>query len=88
MKNAGPMQAPVTRALKIREQLGADGWGPEGTRPYYGRVFERVHLETAPPANACACTFVEAAQQAGFPLVAFMVCFSSKLPLSPFLSAV
>src|SRR5713226_3476410 len=52
--------------LQTWERLGAAGWGPDGTRPY----FERVHLETAPPDNACAAAFVEAAQQAGFPLVA------------------
>jgi choline oxidase len=57
--------------LQTWEELGATGWGPSETRPYYERVFERVCLETAPPANACVCAFVEAAQQAGFPLVAF-----------------
>jgi choline oxidase len=57
--------------LQRWEQLGAVGWGPAGTRPYYERVFGRVSLEAAAPANACACAFVEAAQQAGFSLVAF-----------------
>lgn len=53
------------------ERLGAAGWGPEGTGPFFDRVFEKVSIETAPPANACAAAFVEAAQQAGFPLVEF-----------------
>ncbi|MCI0465305.1 MAG: GMC family oxidoreductase N-terminal domain-containing protein, partial [Gemmataceae bacterium] len=57
--------------LRTWEELGAAGWGPEGTRPYFDRILARVHLETAPPANACAAAFVEAAQQAGFPLVSF-----------------
>jgi choline dehydrogenase len=57
--------------LRTWEHLGASGWGPEGTRPYFDRVFRRVHTETAPPANACAAAFVEAARQAGFPLVPF-----------------
>jgi len=57
--------------LRTWEELGATGWGPTEIRPFYERVFERVRLETAPPINSCACAFVEAAQQAGFPLVDF-----------------
>jgi choline dehydrogenase-like flavoprotein len=57
--------------LETWEKLGAIGWGPAGTRPYFERVFQRVTLEPAPPANACAVAFVEAAQQAGFPLLPF-----------------
>lgn len=57
--------------LQTWEQRGATGWGPEGTQPYFERVRQRVHLETAPPTNPCAAAFVEAAQQAGFPLVSF-----------------
>ncbi len=57
--------------MRTWERLGATGWGPDGTRPYFDRVFERIHIETAPPQNACAASFVEAAQQAGFPLVTF-----------------
>jgi choline dehydrogenase len=57
--------------LETWEKLGAIGWGPAGTRPYFERVFQRVTLEPAPPANACAAAFVEAAQQAGFPLLPF-----------------
>jgi choline oxidase len=59
--------------MRTWEQLGADGWGPEGVRPYFDRVFDRVHLETALPENACTVAFIEAAQQAGFPLVVFGV---------------
>ena len=57
--------------LQTWGQRGAAGWGPDDVRPYFDRVLARVTLETAPPANACAVAFVEAAQQAGFPLVAF-----------------
>src|SRR5262249_6802540 len=57
--------------LRTWERLGAAGWGPEAMRPCFDRLFERVHLEAALPENACTAAFVEAAQQAGFPLVAF-----------------
>jgi choline dehydrogenase-like flavoprotein len=57
--------------MQTWEELGAKGWGPPGTRPFFDKVFATVHLETIPPANACAAAFVEAAQQAGFPLVRF-----------------
>ena len=57
--------------LREWESLGADGWGPEEIGPYLDRVTERVHRETVEPENACGVAFVEAAQQAGFPLVRF-----------------
>jgi choline dehydrogenase-like flavoprotein len=57
--------------LQTWEHRGATGWGPEAVRPYFDRVLQQVTLETAPPDNACAAAFVEAAQQAGFPLVQF-----------------
>lgn len=53
------------------QRLGAAGWSARDTRPYFDRVFARVAIETAPAANACAAAFVAAAQQAGFPLIAF-----------------
>lgn len=51
------------------ERLGATGWGPTGTRSYCDRVFKAVNITAATPVNECAIAFVEAAQQAGFPLV-------------------
>ena len=57
--------------LKIWEEAGAAGWGPEGARPYFDRVFDRVNVETILPGNTCTEAFVEAARQAGFPLVRF-----------------
>lgn len=59
--------------LQTWERQGAVGWGPEGLRSCFDRVFQRVHIEPAPPDNACAAAFVEAAQQAGFPLLTFNV---------------
>jgi choline dehydrogenase-like flavoprotein len=57
--------------LEAWERRGATGWGPAALAPCFDRVFQQVHLETAPSANACAAAFVEAAQQAGFPLLTF-----------------
>ena len=57
--------------LREWESLGAAGWGPEETSHYFDRVAERVHRETVEPENACGIAFVEAARQAGFPLVHF-----------------
>jgi choline oxidase len=57
--------------MKIWEESGADGWGPEGTRIHFDRVIEKIGLETIQPLNECAAAFVEAAQQAGFPRVEF-----------------
>ncbi len=50
---------------------GATGWGPEGTRPYYERLFEQVNLEPSGSGNLLVKAFIEAGQQAGFPLVSF-----------------
>jgi choline oxidase len=57
--------------LRRWEELGATGWGPEGTRPYFDRVLGRVHLEEAARENQCAATFVAAAVEAGYPLISF-----------------
>lgn len=62
---------PPAADLEAWEASGAAGWGPSGTAPFYERVLERVHVEEAPHENACATAFVEAAQQAGLPLVSF-----------------
>lgn len=51
------------------EAMGAEGWGPEGTREAFRRVFERVAITIPPPVNACAVDFMAAAEQAGFPAV-------------------
>ena len=57
--------------LNLWEQAGASGWGPEGTRTHFDRLFERVNVETVLPGNTCTEAFVGAALQAGFPPVRF-----------------
>ena len=57
--------------MKIWEEQGATGWGPEGTAPYFNRVFDKVQLETVEPLNECGVAFIDAAKQAGFPEVKF-----------------
>ncbi len=57
--------------MQTWERAGATGWGPEGTRTYFDRVSERVNIETVLPGNTCTEAFVEAARQAGFPLLRF-----------------
>lgn len=57
--------------LRAWERRGARAWGPEAVLPFFERIGQRVPLELAPPDNACAAAFVEAAQQAGFPLIDF-----------------
>src|SRR4028119_765074 len=57
--------------LRIWEEAGAAGWGPEDVRPYFGRLFDRVNIETVLPGNTCSEAFVEAARQAGFPPIRF-----------------
>lgn len=62
---------PPAADLETWERLGAAGWGPAGTAPFYERVLARVHVEEPPPLNACAAAFVEAGAQAGLPVVSF-----------------
>jgi choline oxidase len=57
--------------LRSWESLGAEGWGPAATAPYYNRVFERVHIETPAPLNSCVVAFLEACEQAGLPRLDF-----------------
>lgn len=57
--------------METWERLGAEGWGPATAKAYFDRVLERVHLQTAVPDNACTAAFIEAAHQAGYPLIAF-----------------
>jgi choline oxidase len=53
--------------------LGARGWGPEDVDPFYGRVWDKVHIRQIPPDNECAAAFVAAGREAGFPLKTFNV---------------
>ena len=52
--------------LREWEELGASGWGPDGTRRYFDRVFERTGLEHDSPDNDAAAAFIEACKQAGY----------------------
>jgi choline oxidase len=53
--------------LRAWEAAGAAGWGPDGTRRYFDRVFERTGLEHDSPDNDAAAAFIEACKQAGYP---------------------
>ena len=53
--------------LRTWEEPGATGWGPEDTRAYFDRVFERTGLEHDSPDNDAAAAFIEACKQAGYP---------------------
>jgi choline oxidase len=53
--------------LRAWEAAGAAGWGPEGTRRHFDRVFERTGLEHDSPDNDAAAAFIEACKQAGYP---------------------
>jgi choline oxidase len=53
------------------EARGARGWGPAGVARYFDRVWTRVHVEEPPECNPLNGAVIEAARQAGFPLVRF-----------------
>jgi choline oxidase len=52
-------------------ELGADGWSPEEVDPFFGRVWDKVHIRQIGPDNECAAAFVAAGREAGFPLKTF-----------------
>ena len=51
--------------------LGCNGWAASESRQYFERVFEKVYIERHPPINFLSQAFLEAGQEAGFPLVSF-----------------
>jgi choline dehydrogenase len=51
------------------EELGAAGWGPDGTREAFERVRRALSVEITHAPSEPSRGFVDAAQQAGFPLV-------------------
>jgi choline oxidase len=69
--NAAACFRPPSFDLRRWVELGAQGWGPEDCEPFVKRVFERLNMEYPEPANRCDLAFLEAAQQAGFPLRLF-----------------
>lgn len=55
------------------QHLGCEGWSARETQPYFERVFEQVSIEKTPTINPLSQAFLEAAQQAGFALLAFNI---------------
>src|SRR5258707_14580049 len=53
------------------EHLGCKGWNAHETNRYFEKVFERVTIDTTPSIHPLSQSFLEAAQQAGFPLITF-----------------
>jgi choline oxidase len=53
--------------LRTWEELGATGWGPDGCRPYFDRLFATVHCEYGCLDNEWEQAAVEAAVEAGYP---------------------
>jgi choline oxidase len=53
------------------QQLGCQGWSARDTRKYFDVVFEKVYLEKNPTINPLSQAFLDAAQEAGFPLTTF-----------------
>jgi choline oxidase len=51
--------------------FGCKGWAASEIQQYFDRVFDKVYIEKHPPINSLSRAFLEAAQQAGFPLVSF-----------------
>ena len=69
--NQGVAFTAPSADLRRWEELGATGWGPDGTRPCFDRVLGRVHVAEVPPENECAAAFIAAAVEAGYPLISF-----------------
>jgi len=57
------------RDLRAWERLGAAGWGPEQTRPYYERAMAAAHVHPAPGRSECARAVHAAALALGLPEV-------------------
>jgi choline oxidase len=55
--------------LRIWEELGAEGWGPEGCAVYFDRVWEKVDCELGCVENEWEQSAVEACVEAGYPRV-------------------
>ena len=53
------------------EKLGCEGWAASEIQQYFDRVFDKVYIEKHPLINPLSLAFLEAAQEAGFPLVSF-----------------
>jgi choline dehydrogenase-like flavoprotein len=49
------------------EAAGAEGWGPDGVRPYFQRLDERVNIYRFEDINPICKSFVEAGKELGYP---------------------
>jgi choline oxidase len=55
--------------LRIWEELGAEGWGPDGCAAYFDRIFAKVHCEYGCVENEWEQSAIEACVEAGYPRV-------------------
>src|SRR5216684_4199024 len=53
------------------QQAGCEGWNARETKKYFDAVFAKVYVEKHPTINPVSQAFLDAAQEAGFPLIAF-----------------
>ncbi len=58
---------PPARDLREWERLGAAGWGPEATRPYFERAMAATHIHRARGRSECARAVHRAALAFGLP---------------------
>ncbi len=58
---------PPDHDFRQWEAAGAKGWGPEGVRPYFRKVDERVNIYRFDEINPICRTFVEAGRELGYP---------------------
>ena len=59
--------------LRKWEELGATGWGPEGTVRAFERVYDTVHIAPAASQNSLNAAFLKACAEAGIPAADFAV---------------
>ncbi len=58
---------PPDHDFRQWEAAGAKGWGPDGVRPYFRRVDERVNVFRFEDINPINRAFVEAGKELGYP---------------------
>jgi choline oxidase len=66
--NNGIALLPTEQDMAAWGARGAEGWSMEELRPSIERLLSRVNIEQPAEHEACTAAFVEAAQQAGYPL--------------------
>jgi choline oxidase len=66
--NNGIALLPTDEDMTAWRARGVEGWSLEDLRPSIARLLSRVHVEQQTEHEACSAAFVEAAQQAGYPL--------------------